>query len=338
VTYQGTKILASGEIDVTIVVVAWNVAPFIAQAVRSCLEQSAAGVETIIIDNCSTDGTLQVIERETAGYANVRIVRNSTNLGLGPARNQGVEMARGSYIAFLDGDDWFEPSAVELAQRAAREQDADVVVFDHSRHYPNGRIQHGLNRRMLRERLCRRLEDRFEVARSFNSAWNKLYRRSFLQAEGFRFAATYYEDIDWTFPILMVAPVVVALPKPLINYRLRGGSILRSPSPRHIEVFERWRSVLDFMRRHSQHVDGGWHREISLHIVRHVEAILRSPHRGSLAQRFRISAEATQLYRAMDPGCALQLRGARRLRYKLIWRGWSRTALFMTLLTTVLKR
>lgn len=337
--YQGAKGLAVGEIDITIVVVAWNEAPYIAQAVRSCLSQSAGGVETIVIDNCSTDETLQIIEREVAGNAgaDVRIVRNSRNLGIGPARNQGMAMARGSFIAFLDGDDWLEPNAMELARRTALEQNADVVVFDHSRHHPSGRIQRGHNRQVLGARLCQGLDDRFEVARSFNSAWNKLYRRQFIEAEGLAFAATYYEDIDWTFPILMIAPRVACLPEPLVNYRLRQGSILRSRNSRHLDAFVRWKAVFDFMHNNAPRIDERWKRVIAKQLLNQVEAMLRSPQRGSVLQRLRFAQEAYRLFRVADPECSLRLPLVRRLRYAALWRGWWRTAFALTLATTLSK-
>lgn len=90
---------------VSVVIPTYNRWPLIAEAVESVLRQEHQSVETIVVDDGSTDHTTERIE---AAYPQVRVIRQS-NAERGAARNRGVEAASGQYVSFLDADDMFEP-------------------------------------------------------------------------------------------------------------------------------------------------------------------------------------------------------------------------------------
>ncbi len=88
---------------------AYNNAAFIGDAVESVLAQSYTDWELLIIDDCSTDGTWDILQRYASTDERIHIFRTPQNAGSGYARNIGIEQAQGRYLAFLDGDDWWYP-------------------------------------------------------------------------------------------------------------------------------------------------------------------------------------------------------------------------------------
>lgn len=111
---------------VSIVVLNYNYARFVADAIESALGQTAEGCEVIVVDNGSTDHSLEVIAR----YAErVRLVRQSVNIGQGQGYNLGIEAARGEWIVWLDADDMLDPDAIATCLAAA---DADTAKVQYS--------------------------------------------------------------------------------------------------------------------------------------------------------------------------------------------------------------
>ena len=85
----------------SIIISAYNIEDYIERAINSVLSQDFNNYELIVIDDCSTDKTLERIKQ----YNNIKIVENDKNMGLGAVRNIGIDKSKGEYILHLDGDD-----------------------------------------------------------------------------------------------------------------------------------------------------------------------------------------------------------------------------------------
>ena len=94
---------------ISIIIPSYNNKSFLAQAVHSALQQSETG-EVIIVDDASTDGSLELVLSLAAKDHRVRLIRQSPNAGAGAARNRGIEVAAFPWISFLDADDYFLPN------------------------------------------------------------------------------------------------------------------------------------------------------------------------------------------------------------------------------------
>lgn len=89
----------------------YNKAPYVRKAIESVLVQTIPDWELIVVDDCSTDGSADVVERITD--PRIRTVQLDKNGGVGAARNRGVAESKAPYICFLDADDWWEPTFLE---------------------------------------------------------------------------------------------------------------------------------------------------------------------------------------------------------------------------------
>ena len=112
---------------VSVVIPAYNAAPFLADAVRSILEQTYPHFEIIVIDDASTDATGAVAERCAGSDSRIRVFRNTQNLGIAGNRNRGVMLAKGKYLAWQDADDISMPTRLEKQVRLL-EAHPDVAI------------------------------------------------------------------------------------------------------------------------------------------------------------------------------------------------------------------
>lgn len=102
---------------VSILITSFNRANYIQAAIESALQQTYPHFEIIIVDNCSTDGTKEILE-EYRGHEKVRIYLNDTNIGQFPNRNKAAQLAKGKYLKYLDSDDLLYPYSLDVMVRA----------------------------------------------------------------------------------------------------------------------------------------------------------------------------------------------------------------------------
>jgi glycosyltransferase involved in cell wall biosynthesis len=106
--------------SVTICMPVYNTAEYIAQAIDSALAQTYTDLELLIVDNASTDTTYDIAMAAAQKDGRVRVVRNDSNLGHNANFNKSFQLARGTWIKILCGDDWLEPDCVERTMAFAR--------------------------------------------------------------------------------------------------------------------------------------------------------------------------------------------------------------------------
>ncbi len=113
----------------SVVMPAFNVESFLEDAVSDILGQTFLDWELIIVDDCSTDGTLQIAKAYDDAYENIHVLTHEKNRGVSEARNTGLSHARGEYMLFLDPDDRYDVELMETVACALHKLAADVVVY-----------------------------------------------------------------------------------------------------------------------------------------------------------------------------------------------------------------
>ena len=109
--------LSNNSALISVIIPAYNVAPYIHRAIESSLRQTHANIEVLVIDDGSTDDTLKVAQSYAERNSRVRL-HHQENRGVSAARNYGIREANGEYLVFLDADDWFEDYAIEVMLNA----------------------------------------------------------------------------------------------------------------------------------------------------------------------------------------------------------------------------
>ena len=111
---------------ISVIMPVFNEERYIRKAIESVLEQSLSDFELIVVDDGSTDDTLKIIK--SFDDERIRVITQS-NRGPGASRNTALEIARGEYIMFLDGDDFFCPDALRIAYGEITSKDTDISIF-----------------------------------------------------------------------------------------------------------------------------------------------------------------------------------------------------------------
>lgn len=218
---------------VSVIIPTFNAEGFVRRAIRSALAQDGLG-ELILVDDCSTDGTIAVLEVEAASDQRVRIVRLSTNLGPSGARNAGLEAARYDWIAMLDADDAFVSDRLTRLVSFARETGADVVADDLAYYDAQANRVTGRGLRAdevipsrdltLRDFLAHNLADGRDID------WGLLkpvIRRSLLVKTGLRYDRTirHGEDFRFAVDLLLAGFRFRIFPEPFYLYTQRRGAV-----------------------------------------------------------------------------------------------------------------
>ena len=209
---------------VSVLVPIYNVERYLDQCLRSLVDQTYQDFEAILINDGSTDGSRAIIQRYLDADPRFRVI-DKPNSGYGASMNQGMDAARGQYLAILESDDYYADCALERLVAEARRTDADVVKADfwlywsvpQERNERFGLIPEGLGGTTQ----CPSRED----ARIFHakpSIWSALYRLDFLREHGIRFLETpgaSYQDTSFSFKVFAHAQRVTYLDACVLHYR-----------------------------------------------------------------------------------------------------------------------
>ena len=228
--YHPAKINVEDQTDlISVIVAAYNIADFIERGLDSICSQTYRNLEIIVVDDGSTDNTGALCDRFAAKDQRVQVIHKK-NGGLAETRNVGAAKARGSYIAFVDGDDWVDPDMYEKMLSALKEQCADVAVCRYRLVYKSHTDDQSVDRAIVfegQEALQYYVQETEEYAIQ-NAAWNKLYKREIIADLVFP-VGKWYEDIMYTTTVLSRAASCVYLDTACYNYIIdREGSIMNA--------------------------------------------------------------------------------------------------------------
>ncbi|MGR6009469.1 glycosyltransferase family 2 protein [Bacillus cereus] len=114
--------------EISIIIPTYNVEEYIEEALNSVLNQSFKQLEVIVIDDGSRDKTVEIIQ--SLQDERIKLYENGSNQGPAYSRNFGISKAKGNWIAFLDGDDWWDQERIKELLNFARIKEADMIFDD----------------------------------------------------------------------------------------------------------------------------------------------------------------------------------------------------------------
>lgn len=224
---------------VSVIVPVYQVEAYLARCLDSILAQTFEDFELILVNDGTKDGCVRIMEDYAARDARIRVLHKE-NGGLSSARNAGLDAARGEYVAFVDSDDYVEPTLLEDAVRAAEESGAQLALFNY-RLVVDGAAQ-GPYLSMADEvidldeiGLSRYFYRYWMPYRHGQEAWCRLYRRDIIEQNALRFALNneiFAEDTLFSAMYLLRVRKIVALQKPYVFYVQRGDSLMAMRKPR----------------------------------------------------------------------------------------------------------
>ena len=210
---------------VSIIVPVYGVEQYLKECTDSILAQTYQDLEIILIDDASPDNCGAICDEYAARDNRVKVIHKK-NGGAASARNAGLEIARGDYICFVDGDDTISPDYIEILLQKITGDSADIAVCGFTQFSKAGKT------------ICKQREpsggyDQLSYLRLFLHnwtcalLWNKIFRKevigSIRMEEGHRI-----DDEFFTYQVVMNAKKIVVFDTPLYNYRLRASSVMQN--------------------------------------------------------------------------------------------------------------
>ncbi len=214
---------------VSIIVPVYNAQEYLRRCVDSILGQEYQDFELLLMDDGSTDGSAEICDSYAQADSRVRTVHKE-NTGVSDTRNQAISQARGTYLQFLDSDDWITPDATKLLVRTAEENGCDLVIADFYRVVGERVSQKGdidedgvLTREEFAAHMMENPADFY-----YGVLWNKLYRRSIVEEHGLCMDTkiSWCEDFMFNLEYIRWAKSFCALKAPIYYYLKRKGSLV----------------------------------------------------------------------------------------------------------------
>ena len=215
------------DIKVTVVVPIYNAYDYLRPALDSIISQTLSEFEIICVDDGSTDHSLEILKEYQTRDDRIRIV-TETNAGPALARNNGMKRARGEYVAFLDADDFFEPTFLEKLYALAKKDDLDVAIsrYDvyNTRKAKFEPASHADSSDIFTPGAVTSKNEHPDLILSstVSSPWNKLFRRSFLEEKKLVFLTDVkmYEDVYFVVTAMSLAQRVGKVFEVLMHHRI----------------------------------------------------------------------------------------------------------------------
>lgn len=212
----------------SIIIPVYNVELYVEKCLCSCAEQdlSPEDYEIIVINDGTTDNSLEIVERVSKDYSNI-IIHSQENQGLSAARNKGLSLAKGEYVWFVDSDDWIEENC--LKDIVSNIKGFDVLAM--------GYIQANVN---VEENTVVNYKNFANCAGTdllkssfFTMAQMYVYNKRFLIKNSlFFYEGIFHEDSEFTPRMLYEAKKVAILNKPVYYFFKRPLSITTTPNPK----------------------------------------------------------------------------------------------------------
>lgn len=252
---------------VSIIVPVYNAEKYLQECVESVLCQTLSDIELILVDDGSTDSSPALCDQYAVKDARVRVIHQK-NAGLASARNVGIQVATGQYLAFLDSDDFVDTNMYETMVDSAEAENAPLVIctgFYYSGTHKNRISPVGSIPRLCmnsKEFVKRWLWTSNETTVLFTVVWNKLYLRDFFADDLFFEALRIHEDEEFSTRLFLKDFKIIFLDEPFYYYRANQESVTYRP------FAEVNLCILDVLYKRSQaYQNCGW-IELSRHAAK----------------------------------------------------------------------
>ncbi|MEU8734654.1 bifunctional glycosyltransferase family 2 protein/CDP-glycerol:glycerophosphate glycerophosphotransferase [Streptomyces tendae] len=307
----------------SLVVPVYKVQGYLPECLDSILGQDCTDFEIVAVDDCSPDGSGAILDEYAKRDDRIHVIHLTENVGLGRARNAGLEKATGDYVLFLDSDDTLSDGALSaIRDRIEATGDPEILIFDYARTYWDGRVRPNLRAELLKEKGpdTFSLAERPQLLDLLQIVWNKAYRRDFIARTGLTFPPGYYEDAPWTFCSLISTERIAVLDRVCVHYRQRreGGNILKTVSRKHFDVFDQYQRVFDYLDAHEELAE--WRAPLFRKMVDHYLTVLERPGRLPQDARAEFFHRASADYRARVPKGFTRPGGGRGHKYGMLER------------------
>lgn len=239
-------------LNLSIIVPVYNSERFIDKCLSSLLGQTMKNLEIIVVDDKGVDNSMKVVRelKESKDQDNqIRILEMERNSGAAAARNYGLHHANGEYVAFVDSDDWCEPTTFAKLYSMAKANDCDWCYADAIKDYPDGRMMELHQPEVPSGDL--NINVRKKMLSNFVAYFTTgIYKREFLQHHHIEFPLfRFSEDSFFVWKVVMHAQRFAATNEVFYHYVIQPNSVSNTyDSTKHLQKIEVFSSLIKQLR------------------------------------------------------------------------------------------
>ena len=231
---------------VSIIIPAYNTSLYIKKTVESALEQTEQNIEVIVVDDASTDKTVEIVSEIID--KRLKILVNESNFGPSYSRNRAIKVAKGEWIALLDSDDWYEPRRLEILLHTADAENANMIADN--MHLIKDGAEHPHSTYFANQGISFKNPTRIDAVNLIDlslSITKPLVKRDFLIQNSLEFneALKYEEDFFLFLFCILKGAIFVVSPEPLYFYRTRTGSLMTKQQEFYEQAYNTNRYLLE---------------------------------------------------------------------------------------------
>ncbi len=212
---------------ISVIIPVYNVEKYLPQCMESVLGQTYPHLQIILIDDGSTDGSGPLCDAYGRKDSRVHVI-HQPNGGAAAAKNAGLRLATGEYLAFLDSDDYLDPDSYRHMVRLLEENNADAVQCSYRDVFVDGTEDVVMVAQRQTFSVTEYLR-RYTTDWTCGLLWDKLYRRR-LAEDVFFVEGHIIDDEFFTYRLMMNAATIVHDPEVVYNYRQRRSGVMRTPA------------------------------------------------------------------------------------------------------------
>lgn len=226
----------------TVIIPVFNTANLLKRCLDSLLNQVNKQIEILLIDDCSTDNSLEIIKQYTQKYANIHYIVMPKQSGAGNARNKGLEKITTKYVVFLDSDDWIDSITYEKVIKFLEKHDnCDIAMFGTKTEYDSPFLSkfkckyeysNIIESRYAITLLCKTISHDVNISSMLG---NKVFRTELLKNNNIKFVHMYFEDVYFSFVTFFYSKYVCFIGDTYLHYYQRQDSIMHSFSQTYID-------------------------------------------------------------------------------------------------------
>lgn len=274
---------------VSVIIPVYKAQMTLKRCIDSLLDNHYENLEIILVEDRSPDGSWELCQTYAGAYEHITAVQNEENLGVSKTRNRGLSLACGTYILFVDSDDWVESTYVSSLTEAVRCHSARLAIAGYVNHdeVHNGRTDTFVwEEGGEAEAFCTKLKDLYEK-RLLQQLWNKIFLREIIEEHQIRFDPAMNVGEDFRFVLTYIAAMgkdkAVFLNVPVYHYIRDNSESLMSKvgyerieeSWKNMEMMYRLMGLEDRELNSIMTLEKRKQREVSAYIILHNEAIDR---------------------------------------------------------------
>lgn len=236
---------------ITIILPIYNVEKYLEESLRSILNQSYKDYELIVVDDGSTDKSLDILNKYKSKFNKIKIFTKD-NRGVSEARNLALSHAKGDYILFVDSDDFLKKDMVEKMVLKAKESQSDIVISNYCLYYEENKFYKALTDMPKAITYSSfQVIDMILKYKFQGQLWNKLFKYSFLKENNFTFEeGRYIQDIFPVFKVISKAKKITYIDDELYFYRQREGSTVHKRNKKLTEdYYHAMTSIINFIEK-----------------------------------------------------------------------------------------